>query len=59
MVKRIFFRLDSEMSDQAYALLVEKDIPADFVQRGADGDVIGVPATQAARVRRLLDSLLG
>lgn len=52
-MKRIFFTLDTETSNQAHTLLVGKGILADFVRRGAEGDVIAVPASQAARVRRL------
>ena len=56
-MKRIMFGFDAETSDQTHTLLLEKGIEADFVRRGADGDIIAVPANQAARVRRLLDSL--
>jgi hypothetical protein len=58
-MKQVLLSFDPETSDQAYALLVEKGIQADFVRRGADGDVIAVPASAAPRARRLLDNLAG
>jgi hypothetical protein len=46
-----------ETSEKAFAVLVSNGVPARFVRRGVDADVIAVPASQAARVRRLLNEL--
>ena len=54
-MKRLLISFDPEASDQAYALLVDKGVPAEFIRRGTDGDIIAVPANQARRVRRMLD----
>ena len=58
-MRKLLLSFDPEVSDQAQSLLVAKGIPADFVWRGADGDVIAVPASAASRARRLLDEVAG
>ncbi len=50
---------DPEVSDQAHTLLVASGISANFVRRGADGDIIAVPTSAASRARRLLDEVAG
>jgi hypothetical protein len=56
-MKQVTLSLDPEASDRVFAVLVSNGIPARFVSRGAEGDVIAVPSRQAPRVRRLIDGL--
>jgi hypothetical protein len=56
-MKKVRLIVYPEVSDRAQAILIGHGIAACFVRRGPDGDVIAVPAQDAARARRLLDDL--
>ena len=56
-MSKVILSFSPETSDRVFDLLVSEGVPARFVRRGVDADVIAVPASQAARVRRLLDEV--
>ncbi len=58
-MRKLLLSFDPEVSDQVHAILATKGIPADFVRRGADRDVIAVPASAASWAHRVLDEMAG
>ena len=53
-MRHILLELLPDQSDVAFATLVSNGIPASFVRRGVDCDVVSVPSKYASVTRRLL-----